>query len=120
MKFECDCNIIHKEAVSIATKKMLDEELFDKLINFYKLIADSTRIKILFVLDQHEMCVCDIANSLNMTKSAISHQLKLLKENNLIKSRKEGKEVFYTLNDEHVTQVFEIALSHVKEVGHEN
>ena len=116
MKYQCDCNIIHKEAVNLAKEKMIDEHTFNRLLNFYKLIADSTRIRILFVLDQHEMCVCDIANSLNMTKSAISHQLKALKEYELIKSRKDGKEVFYTLNDEHVTQVFEVALEHIREI----
>lgn len=112
----CDCNIIHKEAVKIAEEKMPDEEIFDNLINFYKLIADSTRAKILFALDQHEMCVCDIAATLGMTKSAVSHQLKLLKDNNLVKSRKDGKEVFYKLSDEHVTKVFEISLEHIKEL----
>ena len=112
----CDCNIIHEDAVREATKKMPDEDTFDVLINFYKLIADSTRAKILFVLDQHEMCVCDIANSLGMTKSAVSHQLKLLREQNVIKARRDGKEVFYTLIDNHVTKVFEIALEHVKEL----
>lgn len=115
MNYQCDCNVIHEEAVKTALENMLNEDTFDKLINFYKLIADSTRIKILFVLDQHEMCVCDIANSLNMTKSAISHQLKLLKESNLVKAKRSGKEVFYTLDDEHVTKVFEIALSHIRE-----
>lgn len=112
----CDCNIIHEEAVKIAKDKMPDEKVFDELINFYKLIADSTRAKILFALDQHEMCVCDIANTLGMTKSAISHQLKLLKDSNLVKSRKDGKEVFYKLSDDHVTKVFEIALEHIEEL----
>ena len=112
----CDVNIIHKEMVLDAVSRMPEEEEFDKLINFYKLIADSTRAKILFVLDQHEMCVCDIAVSLGMTKSAVSHQLKLLRENYIIKSRKEGKEVFYTLIDNHVSRVFEIAFEHVREL----
>ena len=112
----CDCNIIHKDAVALAKAKMPDNSLFLKLINFYKIIADSTRTKILFVLDQHEMCVCDIAYTLGMTKSAVSHQLKLLKDNNLVISRREGKEIFYRLSDEHVTKVFEISLEHVKEI----
>ena len=116
MEYQCDCNVIHEDAVKKALNKMPSEETFDELINFYKLLADSTRAKILFVLDQHEMCVCDIANVLGMTKSAISHQLKLLKDNNIVKSRKDGKEVFYTLSDEHVNEVFEIALEHVKEL----
>ena len=114
-EYQCDCNMIHPKAVQKAIKKMPKEEVFDKLIDFYKLLGDSTRSKILFAIDQHEMCVCDIANVLGMTKSAISHQLKLLKENNLIKSRREGKEILYTLDDDHVTQVFELALEHVKE-----
>lgn len=111
----CDCNIIHKEAVDIAKTKMPDEDTFDDLIDFFKLISDSTRAKILFVLDQHEMCVCDIANVLGMTKSAISHQLRLLKDKNLVKSRRDGKEIFYKLSDDHVTEVFELSLKHVNE-----
>ena len=113
----CNCNIIHKDAVDLALSKMPDEDVFDKLIDFCKLIGDSTRSKILFAIDQHEMCVCDIANVLGMTKSAVSHQLKLLKDNHLVKSRKEGKEVYYTLDDEHVKKVFEIALSHIGHKG---
>lgn len=116
MEEQCDCNIIHMDAVNIAKEKMPNEDTFDKLINFYKLIADSTRAKILFVLDQHEMCVCDIASTLGMTKSAVSHQLRLLKDSNLVVSRKDGKEVFYKLSDEHVTKVFEIALEHIEEL----
>ena len=112
----CDCDCIHEESVKIAISKMLEEEEFDKLINFYKMIADSTRSKILFVLDQHEMCVCDIAYTLGMSKSLISHQLKILKYNNIVKSRKEGKEVYYTLSDNHVKDVFNIGLEHIKEL----
>ena len=94
LEYTCDCNAIHKESIDIALKKMPEEELFDKLIDFYKLIGDSTRCKILFVLEKHEMCVCDIAYTLGMSKSLISHQLKILKTNNVVKSRKNGKEVF--------------------------
>lgn len=112
----CDCNLIHQEVVNLAKSKMLSDSLFKKLITFYKVIADSTRAKILFVLDQHEMCVCDIASTLNMTKSAVSHQLRLLKDNDLVISRRSGKEIFYRLNDDHVTKVFEISLEHVKEI----
>ena len=75
---------------------------------------ESNRIKILFVLDHNEMCVCDIANVLNMTKSSISHQLSTLRLNGIVKCRREGKEVYYTLDDSHVKEVFEVALSHVK------
>lgn len=120
MDEQCDCNIIHEDAVNIAKTKMPDEGTFDDLIEFYKLISDSTRAKILFVLDQHEMCVCDIANVLGMTKSAISHQLRLLKDKNLVKSRRDGKEIFYKLSDEHVTEVFELSLKHIKEQTNKN
>ena len=113
--YQCDCNVIHPKAVSKALKKMPKEEVFDQLIDFYKLLGDSTRSKILFAIDQHDMCVCDIANVLGMTTSAVSHQLRLLKENKLVKARREGKEILYTLDDEHVTLVFELALEHVKE-----
>ncbi len=115
-EYACDCNAIHKESVDIALKKMPEEELFDKLIDFYKLIGDSTRCKILFVLESHEMCVCDIAYTLGMSKSLISHQLKILKTNNVVKSRKNGKEVFYTLSDDHIREIFNVGLEHVKEI----
>ena len=113
-KISCDCNIIHKEAV-YNTKKMLEEiKIFNVVSNFFKIIGDNTRIKILFSLDNNEMCVCDIANTLGMSKSSISHQLSILKENGIIKSRRSGKEVYYTLDDEHVSEVFEVALEHIK------
>ena len=80
-----------------------------------KILSDSTRVKIVSILDKNELCVCDICNVLNMTKSAVSHQLKNLKEVNLVKSRKIGKEVWYTLADEHIKKLFEIALEHISE-----
>ena len=70
-------------------------------------------MKILFALDSNEMCVCDIANVLSMTKSSVSHQLNILRTNNIVKCRKEGKEVYYTLDDEHIREIFEVALSHI-------
>ncbi len=79
-EYICDCNFIHNEAVAIAQNKMIDEDIFNKLIEFYKVIVDSMRSKILFVLEKHEMCVCDIAYSLGISKSLISHQLKKLKK----------------------------------------
>ncbi len=114
-EYICDCNSIHNEAVEMAQNKMIDEDTFDKLIEFYKVIADSTRSKILFVLEKHEMCVCDIAYSLGMSKSLISHQLKILKEKNIVSYRKEGKEVYYTLADEHIRDIFNIGLEHIEE-----
>ena len=109
----CDCNIIHKEIVDSTKKNMLDDVMFNKVGTFFKIIGDDTRLKILYALDNNEMCVCDIANLLNMTKSSISHQLKLLKDHGLVKSRKDGKEVYYMLDDEHVRSVVEVATAHV-------
>ncbi len=109
----CDCNIIHKEIVDNTKNKMLNNMMFNKVGNFFKIIGDDTRLRILYALDNNEMCVCDIANLLNMTKSSISHQLRLLKDNGLVKARKDGKEVYYMLDDEHVSNVVEIACIHV-------
>ena len=109
----CDCTVIHKDVVNNTKKKMLNNTMFLKVSSFFKTIGDVTRLKILYALDNNEMCVCDIANLLNMTKSSISHQLKLLKDNGLVKSRKSGKEVYYMLDDEHVKSVVEVATSHV-------
>ena len=109
----CDCNIIHQEIVESTKKKMLDDNMFNKVSSFFKIVGDDTRLKILYALDNNEMCVCDIANLLNMTKSSISHQLKLLKDHGLVKYRKGGKEVYYMLDDEHVSDVVEIASLHV-------
>lgn len=111
----CDCNIIHEEAVNKARQSVLDEDSLICVADFYKAMADSTRIKILNLLFKHELCVCDISVILNMTKSAISHQLQNLKDMNLIKSRKQGKEVWYSLADRHVEEVFKISLEHVLE-----
>lgn len=113
-EYMCDCNIIHEDAVNKTIKKMPPQDLFNKLAEFFKIIGDLTRTKILFALDQNEMCVCDIANVLGMTKSSISHQLATLKASGIVKSRKEGKEVYYTLDDEHVKQVFEIGIEHIE------
>ena len=110
----CDCNIIHEAIVNQTKKKMLDNDFINDISLFFKILGDNTRVKILFALDNNEMCVCDIANVLNMTKSSISHQLSFLKQNNIVKCNKVGKEVYYSLDDEHVKEVFEVAISHIK------
>lgn len=110
----CDCNIIHEDVVNNTLKKMLPQDLFDKLAEFFKIIGDPTRTKILFALDQNEMCVCDIANVVGMSKSSVSHQLAILRNSGIVKYRKEGKEVYYTLDDEHVKQVFEVGIEHIE------
>ena len=113
-EFVCDCNIIHHEVVDKVLKNMPSDKVFKNLAHFYKLLGDETRSRILFALDQEEMCVCDLANVLGMTKSSISHQLSLLRKNNIVKARRSGKEVYYALDDEHVVQTFEVGLLHIK------
>ena len=113
-EFICDCNIIHQEVVDETLKKMPKQDLFNQLAEFFKIIGDPTRTKILFALDQNEMCVCDIANVLGMSKSSISHQLATLRKSGIVKCRREGKEVYYTLDDEHVKQVFEVGIEHIE------
>ena len=90
-EFICDCSVIHKEEVEDTLSKMPEEELFLKLSEFFKILGDTTRVKILFALDQNEMCVCDIANVLSMSKSSISHQLSTLRRCGFVKYRKVRK-----------------------------
>lgn len=111
----CDCDVIHQEIVNQVKDKMPQEETLYDLAELFKVFGDSTRIKILWALDESEMCVCDISFLLNMTQSAISHQLRVLKQANLVKNRKEGKIVYYSLNDEHVKHIFDQGLIHINE-----
>ena len=113
-EFICDCNIIHQEVVDKTLKKMPDGDLFNKLAEFFKILGDTTRARILYALDQNEMCVCDIANVLEMSKSSISHQLGTLRRSGIVKCRKEGKEVYYMLDDEHVKGLFELGIEHIE------
>ncbi len=113
-EFLCDCSVIHKDVVDKTTENMPDADIFNKLAEFFKILGDTTRAKILFALDQNEMCVCDIANVLGMSKSSISHQLGTLRRSGIVKCRKSGKEVFYMLDDEHVKEVFEIGVEHIE------
>lgn len=106
--------INQKTAKEIEDKMPAESELYD-LADLFKVFGDSTRIKILYVLFENEMCVYDIANLLNMTQSAISHQLRVLKQNRLVKYRKEGKTVLYTLADEHVFTILSQGIEHVEE-----
>jgi ArsR family transcriptional regulator len=113
-EFICDCNVIHQDVVADTINKMPEDNIFNKLAEFFKIMGDTTRTKILFSLDQNEMCVCDIANVLGMSKSSISHQLGTLRRSNIVKCRKQGKEVYYTLDDEHVKKLFELGLEHIE------
>ncbi|MBP7176636.1 MAG: winged helix-turn-helix transcriptional regulator [Thermoclostridium sp.] len=112
---KCDCDVIHEEVVNQVRNQMPQEESLYELAELFKVFGDSTRIKILWALDASEMCVCDIAVLLNMTQSAISHQLRVLKQAKLVRSRKDGKIVYYSLDDEHVRQIFDQGLIHIGE-----
>lgn len=105
----------HEELAKSVLEGMPDENSLYELADLYKIFGDSTRIKILYVLFESEMCVCDMAVILNMTPSAISHQLKVLKQARLIKFRKEGKSVIYSLADNHVKTIIDQGIEHINE-----
>ena len=111
----CDCSVIHEALVKAVMDKMPEEESLYDLAELFKVFGDSTRIKILCALSEAEMCVCDIAVLLNMSQSAISHQLRVLKQARLVRNRKEGKIVYYSLDDNHVKEIFKQGLDHVAE-----
>lgn len=111
----CDCDVIHEAVANEVKEKMPQETTLYDLAELFKVFGDSTRIRILWALDEAEMCVCDIAYVLNMTQSAISHQLRVLKQANLVKNRREGKIVYYSLDDEHVKHIINQGLIHNNE-----
>jgi len=112
---KCDTVVIHKDVVNRVKGKMPQEETLYDLAELFKVFGDTTRIRILWALDESEMCVCDIANLLGMTQSAISHQLRILKQADLVKNRRDGKVVYYSLDDEHVKQILDKGLTHTNE-----
>jgi len=111
----CDVCQVHDEIVSAVKSHLPDEELLYDLAELYKVFGDSTRIKILYALFEAEMCVCDIAQLLGMSQSAISHQLRVLKQSRLVKFRREGKTVFYSLADDHVYRIINQGMEHIAE-----
>lgn len=111
----CDSVEVHEELLQIVQEKLPCEEHLLDLAELFKVFGDSTRIRILFVLFEAEVCVCDLAEVLHMTQSAISHQLNILKRNKLVKSRREGKSVFYSLADEHVRTIIGQGMEHIEE-----
>ena len=111
----CDGFEVHEDLLKIVNETLPEEtELYD-LAELFKVFGDSTRIRILFVLFEEEVCVCDLAKALNMTQSAISHQLRILKQNKLVKSRREGKSIFYSLADDHVRTIINQGREHIEE-----
>lgn len=111
----CSCTVIHEDVVNKVRSCIPKEEILYDLADLFKIFGDTTRIKILCALFQAEMCVCDIATLLGMTQSSISHQLRVLKQARLVKYRKAGKVVYYSLDDEHVKSIFDQGLIHINE-----
>jgi len=114
-QFTCDCNAIHEDVIARVQEVMPESEQFRSLSNLYKMFADPTRLKIMWALSRERMCVCDLAVLLNMTKSAISHQLKSLRLTNLVHNEKVGKNVYYSLVDDHVREMLENGFAHSEE-----
>ncbi len=112
-EFICDCNMIHEEMVKDTLSKMPDADVLSNLGNLFKIMGDATRCKLLFALLQNEMCVCDLANVLSMTKSSISHQLSKMRDAGIVKCKKEGKTVYYSLDDNHISEIFEVGIKHI-------
>ena len=110
----CNCNITDEELINDINSSMLSSSQIDRISTLFKVLGDSTRAKIVLALDNREVCVCTLANALGMTKSAVSHQLAILKANNIVKSRRDGKQVYYSFDDEHITDIIEIAQAHIK------
>ena len=111
----CSCNVIHKEVVENVKNKLPKEETLYDLAELFKVFGDSTRIKIICSLFESEMCVCDLSVLLNISQSAISHQLRVLKSARLVKFRRAGKVIYYSLDDEHIKQIVDAGLHHITE-----
>lgn len=116
-ELSCDCNVIHEEVVNKVRQQMPPEEKFYDLADLFKVFGDSTRIKIIWALFEAEMCVCDIAHLLKMSQSAISHQLRTLKQARLVRRRREGKVIYYALDDRHIELIFAQGMSHINELA---
>ncbi|MDU5960188.1 MAG: metalloregulator ArsR/SmtB family transcription factor [Finegoldia magna] len=112
---KCEVTLIHEDNVKKTINELPDDELIADLSDMFKIFGDQTRVKILMALESGELCVCDIAAVMNMSQSAISHQLRVLKQSNIVKTRREGKVVYYSISDDHVKEIFDIAMVHVQE-----
>ena len=112
----CENLVIHQDIVDKVKKEIPDDVTIYDLAEFFKVFADSTRMKIIYALLENELCVCDIANIVQTTQSAISHQLRILKQSKLVKFRKEGKVVYYSLDDDHISQIVKKGREHIEEL----
>ncbi len=113
----CEITTVHENVVERVRSRMPDEDLLYDTAELFKVFGDSTRTRILSALFIEELCVCDIASLLNMTKSAVSHQLRILRQTKIVKSRRSGKEIYYSLDDEHISKIYGMALEHLQEEG---
>ena len=111
----CDCEIIHEDVVKKVKATFPEDEMIFDLADFYKIFGDTTRVKILYALDKSELCVCDISALLGMSISAVSHQLRTLRESDLVRTERQGKVIYYSLADEHVKSILECGIEHIKE-----
>ena len=114
-KLSCDCEVIHENVVRDTQSKMQPREDYTQLASLIKMFGDGTRVSILHALEQNEMCVCDLAALLGVTKSAVSHQLKALRLANLVKFHREGQIVYYALADDHVKEIMDLGFEHLYE-----
>lgn len=113
-EYICDCNVVHEDTVEAALSKMPPDTIIQEMSSFFRIMGDSTRCKIINALIDCEMCVCDLANVLSMSKSSVSHQLAKMRESGVVKCRREGKEVYYSLDDDHISKIFETTITHIK------
>ena len=108
----CSCNLIHQDVVDRVKDDMYDEDLLEEVAGFFKIFSDKTRLRIVSLLLKEEMCVCDIAHVLKMSQSSISHQLRVLRQYRVVKNRRDGKVVYYSLDDEHVKNILDQGIEH--------
>ena len=111
----CEVRFVDKDKVNAVKKQMLKDEEMNRLCETFGILSDVTRIKIIFALSRKELCVCDISNLLKVSISAVSHQLRILRNARLVKYRKQGKMVFYSLDDRHISTLFNEGLKHIRE-----
>ena len=114
-KEKCSCRLIHQDRVNKALDTALSDDENIRLSNLYKALGDPTRLKIVLALEQGEMCVCDLAVFLGISESAVSHQLRVLRQLHLVTNRREGQVLYYRLDDDHVSQLIQTALEHIRE-----
>ena len=111
----CESDVVHESVVAKVRAVLPDEDTLADVAELFKVFGDSTRTRILSALFEAELCVCDIASLLGMTKSAVSHQLRILRQTKVVKNRKQGKEVYYSLDDDHISRIYKMALEHLAE-----